>query len=111
MVFMADITNDIRLAVESGKTALGRRSATKSIRSNQSKLIVMASVNSKENMLEMEHIASLAGVKIVKYEGNAVELGAVCGKPFSIAFLSVIEPGNSKLLASVNEGDSKENKG
>lgn len=103
MVFMADITNDIRLAVESGKTALGRRSVAKSIRSNQSKLIVIASVNSKENVLDIEHIASLAGVKVVKYAGNAVELGAVCGKPFPVAFLSVMAPGNSKILELVNK--------
>ncbi|EQD64231.1 50S ribosomal protein L30e [mine drainage metagenome] len=103
MVFMADITNDIRLAVESGKTALGRRSVTKSIRSNQSKLVVVASINNKENALDIEHIASLANIKVVKFEGNAVELGAVCGKPFSVAFISVIEPGNSKILESVNK--------
>ncbi len=103
MVFMADITNDIRLAVESGKTALGMRSVAKSIRSNQSKLIVMAVVNDKKNALDIEHIASLGGIKMVKYAGNAVELGAVCGKPFPVAFLSVIEPGNSKILESVNK--------
>ncbi|MGC8537421.1 MAG: 50S ribosomal protein L30e [Candidatus Micrarchaeia archaeon] len=100
---MADITNDIRLAVESGNTALGMRSVAKSIRNSSSKLVVMASVNSKGNKLEIEHIASLAGVKIVEFNGNAVELGAVCGKPFPVAFLSVIEPGNSKILESVNK--------
>jgi large subunit ribosomal protein L30e len=103
MVFMADITNDIRLAVESGNTALGIRSVAKTIRSSKSKLVVMASVNNKDNKLDIEHIASLAGVKVVKFEGNAVELGAVCGKPFPVAFLSVIEPGNSKILESINK--------
>ena len=100
---MADITNDIRLAVESGKTALGKRSVAESIRNNQSKLVVIASINNKGNMLDMEHIAALASVKVIKFNGNAVELGAVCGKPFSVAFLSVIEPGNSKILESVNK--------
>jgi large subunit ribosomal protein L30e len=34
----------------------------------------------------------------MKFEGSSIELGAVCGKPFSVNSLAVIEAGESKIL-------------
>jgi large subunit ribosomal protein L30e len=95
---MADLSNDIRLAVDSGKTALGLNSVMDSIKENDAKLIIIASKNKKQNMGDIQHMADIAGIKIIKFEGNPVELGAVCGKPFSVSTLSIIEPGNSSIL-------------
>ncbi|MCL4411212.1 50S ribosomal protein L30e, partial [Candidatus Marsarchaeota archaeon] len=30
--------------------------------------------------------------------GNPIELGAVCGKPYSVSTLAIIEAGNSNIL-------------
>ncbi len=95
---MADLANDIRLAVDSGKTAVGMKTVTESIKESTAKLVIVASKNKESNLQDITHIASIAGIKIIKFEGNPVELGAVCGKPFSISALSIIEPGNSNIL-------------
>ena len=38
------------------------------------------------------------GVKVHIYEGNNMELGALCGKPFSVSALAVIDKGTSNIL-------------
>ncbi|HUC38631.1 MAG TPA: 50S ribosomal protein L30e [Candidatus Acidoferrum sp.] len=95
---MADLANDIRLAVDSGKTALGLKTVTESIRNSSAKLVIVAEKNKESNLQDILHIAGIAGIKIIRFQGNPVELGAVCGKPYSISTLSVIEAGNSNIL-------------
>ena len=38
------------------------------------------------------------GVKVHVYEGNNMELGALCGKPFSVSALVIIDKGSSNIL-------------
>ena len=38
------------------------------------------------------------GVKVHVYEGNNMELGAMCGKPFSVSALVIIDKGSSNIL-------------
>lgn len=95
---MADLTNDIRLAVDSGKTAIGLKTVISSIKVNDAKVIIVASKNKEGNLQDLMHMASVAGIKVIPFQGNPVELGAVCGKPFSVSAVSVIEPGNSNIL-------------
>jgi large subunit ribosomal protein L30e len=95
---MADIANDIRLAVDSGKAALGINKVLDTIKGNTSKLLVVASKNKKGVVQDIEHMAKISNIKVVIFEGTSMELGAVCGKPFSVSAVSIIEPGNSKIL-------------
>jgi large subunit ribosomal protein L30e len=95
---MADLTNDIRLAVDSGKTAIGLNTVISSIKENDAKVIIVATKNKEGNLQDLMHMANVAGIKVIPFEGNPVELGAVCGKPFSVSAVSVIEPGNSNIL-------------
>ncbi|MCL5412428.1 MAG: 50S ribosomal protein L30e [Candidatus Marsarchaeota archaeon] len=95
---MPDLAGDIRLAVDSGKTALGFNSAIDSIRNSTAKLVIVASSGDQDSIREILHTAKIANVNVVKFEGNPVNLGAVCGKPFSVSVLSIIEPGNSSIL-------------
>jgi large subunit ribosomal protein L30e len=95
---MADLANDIRLAVDSGKAAIGIRKATDSIANGTAKLVVVASVNKKDRINDIEHSAKLADARVILFKGNPMELGVVCGKPFSVSVLSITEPGSSNIL-------------
>jgi large subunit ribosomal protein L30e len=95
---MADIANDIRLAVDSGKAALGINSVIDSIKNDTAKLLVVASKNRGDNVQDITHMAKISNIKVVIFEGTSMELGAVCGKPFSVSAVSIIEQGNSKIL-------------
>jgi large subunit ribosomal protein L30e len=95
---MADIANDIRLAVDSGKAALGINSVIDSIKNDTAKLLVVASKNRGDNVQDIAHMAKISNIKVVMFEGTSMELGAVCGKPFSVSAVSIIEQGNSRIL-------------
>ncbi|MCL4404694.1 50S ribosomal protein L30e, partial [Candidatus Marsarchaeota archaeon] len=82
---MADLSSDIRLAVDSGETALGVNEVIKSIRDAKAKLIVIASKNKESTTQDVTHMAKVANVPVAVFEGNPLELGAVCGKPFSVS--------------------------
>ncbi|MDE1810770.1 MAG: 50S ribosomal protein L30e [Candidatus Micrarchaeota archaeon] len=95
---MADLAKDIRLAVDSGETAIGLNSVEHSIKSHKAKVIVLASNNLKETTEDIMHLAKIANIRVLTMKGNSMELGSLCGKPFSVSALSVIEAGNSKIL-------------
>jgi large subunit ribosomal protein L30e len=99
---MADLANNIRLAVDSGKTAIGVNSVLDSIKRNSAKLVIITSKNKPDDLQEIAHIAKIAGIEIVKFDGDSMRLGAVCGKPYSVAAVSIIEAGNSEILNAEN---------
>jgi large subunit ribosomal protein L30e len=39
-------------------------------------------------------------VPVLEYEGTSVELGPVCGKPFTIAAMAILDAGESDILAA-----------
>jgi large subunit ribosomal protein L30e len=95
---MADLANNIRLAVDSGKVALGVNKVMDSVKENKAKLIVVAAKNRADILQDIHHASKISNVKTVTFEGDSMELGAVCGKPYSVSVLSVIEEGHSKIL-------------
>lgn len=98
MVSMADLNNDLRLAVDTGSVVLGTEETTKAISGNQAKLVVVSAKGKAEAVADIAHLCNIAGVKLLKFKGSSIELGTVCGKPYSINSLAVIEGGNSKIL-------------
>jgi large subunit ribosomal protein L30e len=95
---MADLASNIRLAVDSGKTSLGVNGVLDSIRQNWAKMVIITSKNKPDGLQEILHVAKIAGIEVVRFDGDSMQLGAVCGKPYSVAALSIIEPGNSEIL-------------
>lgn len=89
-----DINRALKIAVNTGKVQFGVKQAVKGAESGDAKLFIRASNFPQE---EESRIAELK-VPSYTYSGNGFELGAVCGKPFSISILSVIEPGDSDIM-------------
>ncbi|MGC8662353.1 MAG: 50S ribosomal protein L30e [Candidatus Micrarchaeia archaeon] len=95
---MADLARDIRLAVDTGKVALGYREVEKSISSSSAKAVVVAEKGKSEAISDLLHLCNIAEIKVIKYNEGSAELGIVCGKPYSINALAIIDPGNSNIL-------------
>lgn len=95
---MADLANDIRLAVDSGKTVFGIKESTDSILKNTAKAVIVASSNKKDRINDIMHLAKISNIKIVVFDGNPMNLGVVCGKPFSVSVAAIIEAGSSNIL-------------
>ncbi len=95
---MADLARDIRLAVDTGKVALGYREVERSISSAEAKAVVIAEKGEKSRINDIKHMCNIAGIKVIKYNDGSLELGMVCGKPYSVNALAIIDPGHSNIL-------------
>ena len=98
---MVDIERSIRLAVDTGKVRLGSRDAVKAALNGEAKLIILAENCPDEAKGNIEHYSKMSGVPLYRYVGTSMDLGALCGKPFPIAALSILEAGNSDILDAV----------
>ena len=91
-----DFAQSVRLAVDSGKVELGLDKALKLSVIGGAKLVVIAKNCPKA--VELRDYCVSSKIPFVDYKGNGVDLGAVCGKPFSVSALAVVEAGNSDVL-------------
>ncbi len=90
-----DINRALRLAISTGEVNLGQEQALKAIENKQAKLLILAN-NCPRTILEEVRATKTPAYR---YRGNNVELGAACGKPFSISTVTIIEEGNSEIMA------------
>jgi len=88
----------IRLAVESGKTEFGARTGIMASLLGKAKIFVVASNTPAHIKDKIMEYSKKAGIPVIQFPGNTLELGSVCGKPFSVSVLSVYDAGNSTIL-------------
>jgi large subunit ribosomal protein L30e len=95
---LADLTNDLRLAVDTGKVSLGHREVMKSLNSNSAKAVVVAEKGKRSMIDDIAHVCKVAGIRLIAYKGGSMELGTVCGKPYSVNSAAIMDPGHSNIL-------------
>jgi large subunit ribosomal protein L30e len=95
---MADLNSDLRMAVDSGEVVLGTEQTIRAITSSRAKLVIVSAKGNARTEADIAHMCGIAGIRVMKFNGNSMELGAVCGKPHSVASLAVIEAGDSNIL-------------
>ena len=83
-----DLERNLKLALSTGKVYFGAEQAEKAVKKGEAKTVIRASNANSIN---------LGDVKIIEYKGTAMELGSVCGKPFAISHITVVDGGNSEL--------------
>lgn len=90
----------LALMIKSGKYSLGYKSTLKSLRSGKSKMVVISSNCPPLRKSEIEYMAMMAKVDVHHYTGGNSELGTQCGRYFRVSMLSVLNPGDSDIIAS-----------
>ena len=88
-----DLNKVFRSVLSTGKVVIGARQTLDAVQNGKAQVVVVSS-----NCLETTR-NGLKGVPIINYQGNGVELGIACGKPFSITAFAVLEPGDSGILS------------
>jgi len=83
----------IKQAVETGDVVIGTRRTEKAVKKKTAKMLVIAS-----NCPEFAWLKDVV-VKIHRYKGTSLDLGAACGKPYSVAVLAVLSSGESTILS------------
>lgn len=96
-----DLGKSIRLAVDSGKVILGSGRSVKAILRGEPKMVVLSGNCPREVAGDVRRYCLLSKVPLVDFAGSSVDLGTVCGKPFPVSVLSVLEEGDSDVLNAV----------
>ena len=90
-----DVDRSIRVAVDTGDVTLGSEKSIQSLKLGKGQLLIVAANTPKDIV---EYYTNLSDIPSYTYEGSSVELGSVCGKPFTVATLIVNDPGDSTIL-------------
>ncbi|NJE07340.1 50S ribosomal protein L30e [Thermococcus sp. M39] len=94
-----DIAFELRKALETGKVVIGSNKTVKLAKIGGAKLIIVAKNAPKEVKDDIYYYAKLSNIPVYEYEGTSVDLGTLLGKPFVVASLAIIDPGESNILA------------
>ena len=93
-----DIERGIRVAVDTGKVILGSNKSIQAIKLGNGELVVLAANAPKTLKEDVDVYSKLSEIPVHVFDGSSVELGSVCGKPFTVSVLVVQEPGDSNIL-------------
>jgi len=96
-----DITREIQTAIRTGRVVLGSNATRAAIINGEAKLVIVASNAPREIRRDIERYAKLAGIPVYEFPGTSWDLGAVCNKPFMVAAMAIIDPGESSILEVV----------
>lgn len=81
--------DEIRSAMNSNKIIIGYRRSIKFIKSNIPKSIVVANNIPDSMKKRIEEVAQLSSVKVEVFEGDSINLGVLCGKPFPVGVVVI----------------------
>ena len=95
---MIDVNKAIATTVKTGKVLFGVNNAVRNAKTGKAKLIIVASNCPQKTRGDIEYYCKLSNIPVVIYNGTSIDLGVVCGKPFTVSALTVREPGDSDIL-------------
>lgn len=95
MKMKINVDKSLIKAVKTGTVIIGSNLTIDAAVDGRAKMVVLAS-NCPENVKKK---LQTTNVPILEYGGTSVELGPVCGKPFTIAAMAILDAGESDILA------------
>lgn len=93
-----DVDRGIRVAVDTGSVTLGSDKSIQALKLGKGKLVIIADNCPRDIREDVEHYSKLSEIPVYTYEGTSVELGSVCGRPYTVATLIIKDPGDSTIL-------------
>ncbi len=94
-----DMNRALRQVVQTGEVHFGVRQAKRALRDRTAQLLIVPENIPQDTLTDLR---SVSKVPMVRFSGTNFELGTVCGKPFSVSALTIIEAGDSDIMDSVN---------
>jgi large subunit ribosomal protein L30e len=98
---MKNLEKTIKEAISSNKCKIGTRQVMGSIKG--SKLIVLSNPLMPKNKSKILEDAKSAQVPTLHYDGNSIQLGRLCNKPFRISALSLKSGKDNEIQDILNE--------
>jgi large subunit ribosomal protein L30e len=96
---MINVDRALRSSIKTGNVVLGSNRTVETGLSGEAKLIIFSLDCPVDVRMQLETI----DIPVYGYQGMGKDLGSACGKPFSVAALAIIEPGDSEIMALQRE--------
>ncbi len=104
---MINVDNAIKIALKTGTMEIGSKKTINLIKKDQCKLVIVANNCPKAILKEFQTYCKFSSdIFIYQYKGSNSDLGFLCGKPFMISVISVIDPGDSDILKLKEESSN-----
>jgi large subunit ribosomal protein L30e len=96
-----DVDRGIRVAVDTGNVTLGSKKTIQALKLGNGKLVIIAENCPQEVTDDVMQYSKLSQIPVYTFQGTSVDLGSICGKPFTVATMVVNDPGDSTILEIV----------
>ncbi|MCE4617214.1 MAG: 50S ribosomal protein L30e [Desulfurococcales archaeon] len=101
---MVSFERALKDLLKSGKYTMGSKESIEALKLGKAKLLIIASNAPPKYRDSALYYAKLSKIPVYTYKGTTMELGALCGKPFPVSMISVLDEGSSAILEVVEEG-------
>jgi len=98
--FEMDLRTALITAIKTGKVLIGKKRTEKALLIGNPKLVLVS--EECEEKEKIKYFCKLANVDCKILKMPTLSLGALCGKPFPISALAIINPGESNILEVKN---------
>ena len=76
------------------------------LRRGRAKLAIVSSNCPREARETIVNYGKLGEIPLMEHPKDSVDLGTLCGKPFPVSAMVILEPGDSKILELVKKKDA-----
>lgn len=97
------INQELKNVIETGKIIYGVNQSKKECLVGEPKLIIISSTIEPHNKELFLYYAKLLNIKILTHPENNIELGSVCGKPFGVSILTILDEGKSSIFEAIED--------
>jgi large subunit ribosomal protein L30e len=101
-----DINKLVNIAIKTGKSVIGTDNLKKQLFSGDVKLVILASNCPEDIKNSINSLIKSKGIESYTYPYTSWDLGAAAGKPFMVASLGIIEPGDSTILDAIKKEEA-----
>ncbi len=108
---MVSFESELRMVLKTGKVVLGSKQTIKYVKLGKAKMVILAA-NAPPNIKnDILYYAKLSNIPVYIYKGTSVDLGTLCGKPFMVSAITILDEGDSRILELAEESEAKEGGG
>ncbi len=85
---MIEARKDLKNALEKGKIIIGVNESIRAVGAGKAKAVVYAANCPSDIREQVKNAAKDGKADVEQFDGNSVELGTFCGKPFAVLVLA-----------------------
>lgn len=98
-----NLRTELEKAEKTGKVVLGAKNVRHAFLNGNPKLVLISKNCPNEIFDEFLYYGKLSNVPCLVLDKNSEELGALCGRPFSVSSLCILDEGESSILEIVKK--------